>query len=263
MSAVPDAACLNVRIHYYIMTHLNSNPSSLPKRILSQFATYRIALSRVMVLTSLLVISFLATLPEVSRAQTFTCPSSSFPSPGTTWYGPLYMNELISGTMCTVQITFCEGVESDGTIDFYIEAVNPSDADCGPPLTQSQLILGGIAAFESDPNVLSVGGGPIFTIPSCVGGYYQEVSYTVAYCWQMAWPPPPPPDCHCGITPFYIPCTGDVSYCVKSCEWCYDVASSQYEETNCTSSGTFQGECSDPPPDGWVTGTCYDIHPCN
>jgi hypothetical protein len=71
--------CANI---IYIMTHSNSNPSSLPKRIRSQFATYRIAISRVVVLTTFLVISLLALLPEVSRAQSaIICPPDSVPSP--------------------------------------------------------------------------------------------------------------------------------------------------------------------------------------
>ena len=66
---VPSPACQNVLIYFlFSMTHSNSNPSSLPKRILSQFATYRSAISRVAFLTTFLVISFLASLPEVSRA---------------------------------------------------------------------------------------------------------------------------------------------------------------------------------------------------
>ncbi len=51
------------------MAHLNTKSTSVSKSIRSQFATCRIALSRVALVTAVLVISLLTALPEVSRAQ--------------------------------------------------------------------------------------------------------------------------------------------------------------------------------------------------
>jgi hypothetical protein len=152
----------------------------------------------------------------------------------------------------------------EGTIpDYYIEAINPIDSTlCADELTQKQIILGGISTFEADTAVLNGDSdGYAITIPLCVGGNYQSVKYTTGYCWTQSFLPPPPGGG--GSTAFFVICSGDISYCVTNCEWCTNVVTGKKEETNCTSSGHFQGECSNPPSGAWVTGDCYDISPCN
>ena len=88
------------------MRHLNTKSAPLPKRILSQFATYRNAIARVAFVTTFLVISFLAMLPEVSRAQ---CPDSTFPGPNPDsipWYPNGTASGFFPGTDCYVAAFF-------------------------------------------------------------------------------------------------------------------------------------------------------------
>jgi hypothetical protein len=226
------------------MTHSNTKSAPLLKRILSQFATYRNAITHVFFLTSFFAISFLATLPGVSRAQ---CPDSTYPYPGPAWNGSTSIEEIVAGTTCVVTVTFCYRTESDGTVHYYISAITPfADSACNA-LPFQQLILGGIAGFENDY------GHKGLEIPSCPSSIF--VKYTVQDCWQEL--PPLEPD------PVVIlePCPDGSSYCLTTCQLCME---SGVLNTSCSSISVFGGTCNTLPASGfsWAFNTCYDINPC-
>jgi hypothetical protein len=222
------------------------NSKSTSKSICSQFATYRNAIARVALVTSFLVISFLATLPGVSRAQ---CPDSTYPYPGPAWNGSTSIEEIVAGTTCVVTVTFCYRTESDGTVHYYISAITPfADSACNA-LPFQQLILGGIAGFENDY------GSKGLVIPNCPSSI--PVKYTVQDCWQEL--PPLEPD------PVVIleACPDGSSYCLTTCMLCKD-PTTHILNTSCSSISVFGGACNALPGSGfsWAFNTCYDINPC-
>jgi hypothetical protein len=194
----------------------------------------------------------------------FFCPDSTVPYLGPDWSGPFNSPvEYIEGTSCGVIVIFCVRMEISGgdtTPDYYIDAVNPVDsATCAIDFSPLQIILGGIAMFEADTSIIESGsGGFAIHVPYCVGGSFQPVKFTINFCWEQVIPP------IWVLPPQYLPCVSDPSYCVTSCELCRNVSTGKMEETDCSSSGTFEGPCATIPPDGaWINGVCYDINPCS
>jgi hypothetical protein len=191
------------------------------------------------------------------RAQTIICPPSTVPYPGPAWTGPITFPENISGTSCSVLVTLCVRNNYAGALEYFIESVDPVSMSGCSTLTPQQIIIGAVTALEQDASVVS----SQITPPPCINGGYMVVESDLAHCWEMGWPTPPPGGG--GVTPFYVPCSGATSFCETSCEWCVGPTGG-LQKSDCSSTDTFNGECSDPPVDNgpWVANTCYNIHPC-
>jgi hypothetical protein len=224
------------------MTHSNSNPSSLPKRIRSQFATYRIAISRVAIATTFLVISFLAVLPGVSRAQ---CP------PGWATYGEFPVN--IAGTSCTVNVYTCVGYDSIT----HVEEIEPYLIAEDTPWTCDSIPWNTIIqeALDSFPGVAIAG------FPNCGSGSYEILEMYAANCWSYQLIH----YSHGVEVQEFLPCLA-AEYCVKQCQYCVDPVSGYVQISSCAYWTINAGGCSDAIPAGpggpSVPATCYLLGLC-
>jgi hypothetical protein len=236
---VPSPACQNVLIYFlFSMTHSNSNPSSLLKRILSQFATYRSAISRVAFLTTFLVISFLASLPEVSRAQV-TCPTG--------WSGPTsWAYTMWCGTGITVW--WCDSLNNSTNTDRrLIEEIDIASDSSG--CTDDIAII-----WSADSAVMDYPLGP--HICGTSGSGYNIQSVMQACCWSPAYIPGQKSLLPCATENFE-------GYCVYTCDVCRTL-SGGIVTTNCsTTTIGFPPSCALPPPgNNFSLSQCYVVG-CN
>jgi Secretion system C-terminal sorting domain len=229
------------------MRHSNTKSAPLQKRIRSQFATYRSAISRALVVTTFLVISFLASLPEVSRAQ---CPDSTGPAPNpdiVPWtQDSAYVQ--IPGTNCSVEVYYCEreipGSPGD-TIQGYLDGVLiDSSTDCdslsdSTIITDAQLMLDTLVATDYQSRlVLCI--KPGFTILQ---------AYSPA-CWEPHNVGLP------GAGGLYVsPCFSVGAYCEKECQVCYDALAGEIEIQNCVEYSVGIILCAGGGP--WNPGGCF------
>ena len=247
------------------MTHLNSNPSSLPKRILSQFATYRITLSRVIVVTTFVVISLLAMLPEVSRAQ---CPPANVPDPSITvpWDGPNHQYETLSSG-CLVLVTYCiryvGGVEQvifTGVFPWN----DPSPSNPCNGMAPGDIIRQGIQEVMTDANI-----GLMNQLNPCDGTTYTIISDITATCWGIQHSINPATGY---LQDYYGPCFNGTSWCQTTCGYCMSIGSIYpggpsdqqiAEPFNCTYQYFYSGDCqAELTESPWLPEQCYDINPC-
>jgi Secretion system C-terminal sorting domain len=230
------------------MRHSNTKSAPLQKRIRSQFATYRSAISRVVVLTTFLVISFLACLPEVSRAQ---CPDSTGPAPNpdiVPWtQDSAYVQ--IPGTDCFVEVYYCErsipGTPSD-TIQAWLDGVLvDSTTDCdslsdSTLIVDAQLMLDTLVATDYQDNLE----------PCIKPGFTILQAYSPA-CWEPHNVGLP------GAGGLYVsPCISSGAYCEKECQVCYNVDPDfQFVFSGCVEYSLGLAECSGG--GSWMPGGCF------
>jgi hypothetical protein len=222
------------------MAHLNTKPTSVSKSIRSQFATYRIAISRVMLATTLLVISLLTTLPEVSRAQ---CP------PGWATYGYFPVN--IAGTSCSVNVYICVNYDSIT----HVEEIEPYQITEDTPWTCDSIPWYQVIqeALDSLPGVAI----PVF--PNCGSGSYEILQMYASNCWSYI------PLLPSGVA---IYSCANPEYCVKQCQYCQDSVSGNLEISSCAYWTINAGGCSDddaipiPADGGTIPHTCYVLNFC-
>ena len=230
------------------MRHINTKSAPLSKRIPLQFAAYRNAISRIAFVTTFLVISFLAALPEVSRAQ---CPDSTGPAPNpdsVAWVQDT-TEQMIPGTDCSIYIYFCyrEIPSSPDTIQTYLDGVAiDSTTDCDS-LADSTLI-------DQGRNLLGPAVAIIFQsqLEPCIkGGYIIEEVFSPT-CWS-----PSSTSGLGGAHGVYIaPCAAFNFYCEKECQVCWDPLTSQPVLQNCIVTGP---DVSVPclSATQWLPGGCY------
>jgi hypothetical protein len=214
------------------MQHINSKPAPLPKQILSQFATYSNAISRIIVGTTFLVISFLASLPEVSQAQP-TCPS------GYT-VGPFEIFSSLPGG-CSFGIWYCDSIYDGGdSIKSYIEEIDlDTSSPCNFGNYDSVVQLAGIAVNQDRAE-----------IPNCSMGAVTIRSVYQAVCWT--------PQIFFGNMKL-TPCEtiDELGFCIYTCTLCYDQVAGHLDSYNCayTTDG-FTPDCSTGP---WMFNTCHVV----
>jgi hypothetical protein len=238
------------------MRHSYTKSAPIPKSILSQFATYRTAIARVFFLTTFLIISFLAALPEVSRAQ---CPDSTGPAPNPDsipWIndpmGQQY--QQIPGTDCFVTYDYCERQVGD-SIQVWVEDIIPDSSNACDSLTPGELIVD----VDSMVAVLEASTNPL--VPDCIKGFSVTVQVFQAECWEAGENP-----CFICIgrqsATGYFPCSFG-HWCETSCEccWLYNARDATFslQVSNCTTANTYVSDLCAPPPLGnqWAWGACF------
>jgi hypothetical protein len=206
----------------------------------SGIATCRNAIARIVVVTSLLVISVLASLPEVSRAQTPECPTSLLP-PGCSWGNSNgSVNVTIPGTTCTVQVQYCY-VCCNGQNYFYMYNMFPQSSDCDavdPQLYENAaaamiMTLIGEGGCNPCPN-----GSTLTTVafPTCWVKGGISGAYTFSGCGTTT--------CYCSLSAT-VTCINGVAHLSGCTE---------------TTVGTCSTCTTDPGASNlWVTGTCYSL----
>jgi hypothetical protein len=196
----------------------------------SGIATCRNAIARIAIVTSLFLISVLATLPEVSRAQP-SCPDP-------TWALYMYDTTLASG--CELHIYYCTKTFA-GYLETYIEEIDPQNDLCDG-IDPQLLICEASELILTDPIVLN-------NLPPCPTTMmsYQSFSHS---CWEYHFRPAGGPQ--------YIPCC-DAGVCVESVTVCSNGTAPVLTAHSWSSYGTCP--CAPPPtpPIAWTDGTCYTV----
>ncbi len=231
------------------MQHINSKSASLPKRILSQFATYRNAITRVAFLTTFLVITFLASLPEVSRGQDLGCPDSTGPGPNPDsipWVqDSAYVT--IPGTACSMEIYFCYRQTDFDTLQTWLDGASiDSNTDCDS-LADSTLIyearvLLGQAVAGLFGNLLE----------PCYKNYYIMEEVFSPTCWS----PVTMGGTGSGHGVALNPCVAYNFYCEEVCQVCWNPITREPVIQNCNPTGPdVSVSCITGAP--WLPGGCY------
>jgi hypothetical protein len=218
-----------------------------------RIATYRIALSRVIILTSFLVISLLAALPEVSRAQ---CPDSTGPSPNPDsceWHSSSVYSE-VPGTDCWDSVYFCyRNCTSTlpDTSQIWISEVVPDLTSACDSLTPLQLIE------NAETQVVTHLAGEGY-IPADVECGYPDLDlyYVTTYvpsCWKAT--------AKAGGGNVFSGCIQEpLCYCQTTCQIC--VGNNEVLTIfNCQSTSVYYCGCMNVifPSSGWTLDECYDI----
>jgi hypothetical protein len=221
----------------------------------NRFATYRIAISRVIAVTTFLVISFLATLPEVSRAQ---CPDPSW----TYCSAPQF---VLIPPNCIEEVYYCWKVIG-GQMNFIIEYVQPDQWDSCNTLPPAELIIDAVTGFETNPP----NPADIF-IPPCGEGSVATYEYQVCDCWEVINnnyaqnDPRAPVGAPCGFCSYFGVCPGSTSECQTTCFYCQDPVSGAMVEQSCSSVNIWNADCVQSAPiqlSQWAAQQCYNINPC-
>ena len=191
----------------------------------------------------LLAITMLATLPEVSKAQ--TCPPDGWERYN--WTGPYTVIESVpdpNGGYCPVLVYYCLPVDPTEPI-IYIDGVE-AQSGCDD-MSGDQIIKGAEEQVYLDPTLMAKLG-----VPNCQELPAISVELALASCWAF-YPVGSP------TIPFYYPCSLD-AFCLLRVIECIDNSGSvQVHQTDAEVLGV--SEC-DPPLPTWVPLHCYDILPC-
>jgi Secretion system C-terminal sorting domain len=230
------------------MQYPNSKPTSFSKSILSQFATYRNAIARVFFVTTFLVISFLASLPEVSQAQ---CPDSTGPAPNpdsVAWTQDT-TEQMIPGTDCLIWIYYCErtipGSPSD-TVQGWLDGVLiDSNTDCDS-LSDSTIIIDAQLMLDT-----IIANDNYSKLEPCFKGSTLIVQAYSPACWEPHNVGLP------GAGGLYVsPCISSGAYCEKECQVCYNVDPDfQFVFSGCVEYSLGLAECSGG--GSWMPGGCF------
>jgi hypothetical protein len=206
----------------------------------SGIAICRNAIARMIVVTPLLIILFLSSLQEVSRAQ---CPTGILP-PGCSWNLTGQYFVFVPGTSCSVTADFCSAC-CNGQIYFYIYNMTPSSSACDD--VDPQQMENALVASNFTYGTLAFSGCSLGTCPATT-----VVNVMTPTCWQKngvagAWT--------------YSGCGTGSCYCVASAQVCITQPGNVITLSGCTS--TQIGVCTCTPDPGaanlWITGQSYQL----